>query len=438
MLFKVWFVHNLISFLVLAFFDSSLLRSHFWPLTDVQPEIRREVTRKGAEIFGTHELPTFAPQSRDYGGQAADVTERVICRTRMRSGFYENERSFRLAAESCTLAACAPQTRTLLRRERSDDFFEARIAAQRVPIWIEAKVTVMCTRRDFGESLELLNGQVALAGPRTDHSIRIKYVRAVECILRQGEKVHRPATLAQRLFFSPECSVDQAQDAKSRAIVGPRANRFLLLRTRGTKGGACRDGVSFHPSNQTLHVIPAKFNHTSCSTNGIILSERCEGTISSDRIALPQSKIKALAHQVSRPYCVILENHFESSVYRSGIGSLPYVNPTTSQPVTNVVWFEGDEAINSLSGLFVLAQAYIGRCGTNEDPYVSRIQLTCMLEVARGIVPTALPAVDVPTPFKNSCVVRQGANGDGELVKGVVVIEVAVVKVRSQGKVRLA
>src|SRR5437016_1454091 len=38
-------------FTFLAFFDSSLLRSHFWPLTDVQPEIRREVTRKGAEIF---------------------------------------------------------------------------------------------------------------------------------------------------------------------------------------------------------------------------------------------------------------------------------------------------------------------------------------------------------------------------------------------------
>src|SRR6266700_7090893 len=61
-----------------------------------------------------------------------------------------------------------------------------------------------------------------------------------------------------------------------------------------------------------------------------------------------------------------------------------------------------------------------------------------MLEVARGIMPTALPAVDVPTPFKNSCIVRQGALGDGELVTGVVVIEIAVVKVRSQGKVRFA
>ena len=53
-------------------------------------------------------------------------------------------------------------------------------------------------------------------------------------------------------------------------------------------------------------------------------------------------------------------------------------------------------------------------------------------------MPTALTAVDVPTPFKNSCVVGQGAKGDGKLVTGVVVIEVAMVKVRSQGKVCLA
>jgi len=30
----------------LAFIDSSSLRGHFWPFTDVQPEIWGEVTRK--------------------------------------------------------------------------------------------------------------------------------------------------------------------------------------------------------------------------------------------------------------------------------------------------------------------------------------------------------------------------------------------------------
>src|SRR6266513_2567267 len=78
---------------------------------------------KSAEIFGTHGLPSFAPQSRDYGGQAANVTERVICRTRIRSGFYENERSFRLAAESCTLAACAPPDADITSAREKRRFF---------------------------------------------------------------------------------------------------------------------------------------------------------------------------------------------------------------------------------------------------------------------------------------------------------------------------
>ena len=38
------------------------------------------------------------------------VVDRVICGTRMRSRFYVNESSFRLAAETSRLAACAPQS----------------------------------------------------------------------------------------------------------------------------------------------------------------------------------------------------------------------------------------------------------------------------------------------------------------------------------------
>ena len=36
-------------FIVLAFRDLSLLRTHFWPFTEVVRKIRREVTRKGSE-----------------------------------------------------------------------------------------------------------------------------------------------------------------------------------------------------------------------------------------------------------------------------------------------------------------------------------------------------------------------------------------------------
>jgi hypothetical protein len=44
------FAFILFPFIVLTFFDFSLLRTHFWPLTEVVRKIRREVTRKDAEM----------------------------------------------------------------------------------------------------------------------------------------------------------------------------------------------------------------------------------------------------------------------------------------------------------------------------------------------------------------------------------------------------
>jgi hypothetical protein len=40
------FAFILFPFIVLAFFDFSLLRTHFWPFTEVVRKIRREVTRR--------------------------------------------------------------------------------------------------------------------------------------------------------------------------------------------------------------------------------------------------------------------------------------------------------------------------------------------------------------------------------------------------------
>src|SRR5438067_418376 len=81
------------------------------------------------------------------------------------------------------------------RCDRGNNFLEARITAERVPLGIETELAVGFARRDFRQSFQLLNGQVALAGLRTDHSINIKYVRAVDRVLRHGEKFHRLATL---------------------------------------------------------------------------------------------------------------------------------------------------------------------------------------------------------------------------------------------------
>ena len=56
----------------------------------------------------------------------------------------------------------------LFRRERGDDFFEARIAAQRIPRWIEAKFAVAGTSWNFCDDFQLLNRESGLTGPGID------------------------------------------------------------------------------------------------------------------------------------------------------------------------------------------------------------------------------------------------------------------------------
>ena len=200
----------------------------------------------------------------------------------------------------------------------------------------------------------MLNRQVALASPRTDHGINIKDVHAVQGILRYGRKLECSATFQQRLFFSPKCGINQAQDAERWAVIRLCANRFLLLRTRDSKGDLRSGCISFHPSYRTLQVSSAKLHSTPACTKSILAQRtQCrQRVISGDSVALVQSEIKAQA----RRFSVICENLFENSVHRSGIGSLLYVDPSTYQPVANVVWFEGDDAIKHFSALFVLAQ----------------------------------------------------------------------------------
>jgi hypothetical protein len=88
------FSYYLFFFLVLAFFDFSSLRTHFWPFTDVVRKIWREVTRKFVEaaacsrtpsecrlrednFFKTNSEPGISYLGPGYGRQAADVTDQA-------------------------------------------------------------------------------------------------------------------------------------------------------------------------------------------------------------------------------------------------------------------------------------------------------------------------------------------------------------------------
>jgi hypothetical protein len=108
-------------FLVLAFFDSSLLRSHFWPFTEVVRKIGRQVTRK---VWKSSEEPRITRIGED--GLPAEMPLRFHSEPpiRLRSRL----RHLRRGKQGKRSAL-----RMLFRREGGDDFFEARLAAQGIP-----------------------------------------------------------------------------------------------------------------------------------------------------------------------------------------------------------------------------------------------------------------------------------------------------------------
>src|SRR5437660_3975030 len=230
-------------------------------------------------------------------------------------------------------------------REGGDDFFEAWIAAQRIPIGTETNIAVSYTCGDFGESFQLLDGQVALGSPRTDDGIKIKDVRAIQGILRYRRKLECPAAVPQCLFFSPKASIDQTQNAQNRAVIRLRSNRFLLSRTRGGKGGLRREDVSFHSSYQSLQISSAKSHPTYASCIKCILAlraQRRQGAIGGGGVnPLVETERKIRSYNRMRS---------------SGVGSLIQVDTSTSGPVINVLWFDGNEPITNLSFFFIFAQ----------------------------------------------------------------------------------
>src|SRR6059036_3811205 len=105
---------------------------------------------------------------------------------------------------------------------------------------IETELAIGYAEGHSRKGFELLNSQVALASPGADHGKEIKDLWAIDGVFRNRDKLERPPTLAQRLFFSPESSINQSQEAKSLAVIRPCADRFLLLRARSGKRRARR------------------------------------------------------------------------------------------------------------------------------------------------------------------------------------------------------
>src|SRR5215469_6884897 len=106
--------------------------------------------------------------------------------------------------------------------------------------------------------------------------------------------------------------------------------------------------------------------------------------------------------------------------------------------VADVVRIQGVRTIQCLTGLIISTQWEINPCEIPGQKKVSRIQLTCSLEVVHGVEPPSLSSIYPSSHFKKLCIVRQSASRIGKLGPSAVVVEISPIEMQSQGQVRLA
>src|SRR5438132_12190878 len=104
------------------------------------------------------------------------------------------KRSFRRVAETNTRAACAPQTS--LRREGSDEVFEAWVATQRIPKREQFQQAIAKHSRHLRAPGKLFQRKILLANPRRADGLPLNHQRPIECIFLRRQKLDRAATFA--------------------------------------------------------------------------------------------------------------------------------------------------------------------------------------------------------------------------------------------------
>ena len=85
----------------------------------------------------------------------------------------------------------------------------------------------------FSQYFELVDCEVAFAGPRIDPRQVGYKICTVNTVFCDGTELDRPPALAQRVFFSPQCRVNDPQKRKqAHRHQEQRAPPFLLLHAR--------------------------------------------------------------------------------------------------------------------------------------------------------------------------------------------------------------
>src|ERR1700730_1277996 len=98
-------------------------------------------------------------------------------------------------------------------REGEDDFFEARIAAKWIPLREKLQFAVSDAAWNLRSDRQLFERQILLAGPGVDHSQTDDIGRTVDRIFCNRQQFAGATAFANRVFFSAESGVDEAEPA---------------------------------------------------------------------------------------------------------------------------------------------------------------------------------------------------------------------------------
>src|SRR6266850_6977554 len=125
----------------------------------------------------------------------------------------------------------------LFRGEGGDDFFETRIAAQRIPPGKQLQTTVAECAGKLPGLCQLLQGKIFFTNPGRNDSGELNEVRTIERVFRHRQQLHRALCLLQSFLLMSQTGVDNSKRADGGTVARLRLEDFLLLHAGGSESG---------------------------------------------------------------------------------------------------------------------------------------------------------------------------------------------------------
>jgi hypothetical protein len=101
----------------------------------------------------------------------------------------------------------------LLGCEESDDSFEARVAAQRIPKREQLQFAISDRTREANGGAKLIAREIVIANPRSNQREVLDHTPPTDCIFFNRKQLNRAPSFAQRFLFSAQAGIDQAKHA---------------------------------------------------------------------------------------------------------------------------------------------------------------------------------------------------------------------------------